>query len=89
MIGYLRGKPLFSSPEKLVLDIGGVGYEVHVSLATFAEVERAGDQAPIGLFVYTHVRQEAIELFGFWTEREKLIFERLLAVSGIGPGWRV
>ena len=85
MIGYLRGKALAISPEKLTLDAGGVGYDVHISLSTFAEVEQAGSENTMGLFIHTHVRQDALELFGFWTERERSLFERLIAVGGIGP----
>ena len=85
MIGYLQGKLLRSSPERVLLDLQGVGYEVHIPLSTFYEIERAANAQPIGLYIHTHVRKDAIELFGFWTEREKLLFEKLIAVSGIGP----
>jgi Holliday junction DNA helicase RuvA len=85
MIGFLKGKMLRCTPECVLLDIGGVGYETHISLSTFYELEKVGDESPVGLFVYTHVREDAIELFGFWSEREKLLFEKLIAVSGIGP----
>ncbi len=85
MIGYLQGKLLRSSPERVLLDLHGVGYDVHIPLSTFYEIERAANAQPIGLYIHTHVRKDAIELFGFWTEREKLLFEKLIAVSGIGP----
>lgn len=85
MIGFLKGQLLASAPEKLILDIQGVGYEVHIPLSTFYEIERQAPDATVGLFIYTNVREDAIELFGFWTEREKLLFEKLIAVSGIGP----
>lgn len=85
MIGYLRGKLLDCSPERILLDVNGVGYELEVPLSTYAELERADSSRPVGLWVHTHVREDAIELFGFWTERERLLFERLIAVSGIGP----
>jgi Holliday junction DNA helicase RuvA len=84
MIGYLRGKPLRLTPEKLILDVAGVGYELHIPLPTYAEIDRSAGE-PIGLHVYTHVREDAIELFGFWNESERRLFERLIAVSGIGP----
>ena len=84
MIGYLRGKPLRLTPEKLILDVGGVGYELHIPLSTHAEIDRSGGEF-IGLHVYTHVREDAIELFGFWNEGERRLFERLIGVSGIGP----
>ena len=85
MIGYLQGVPLRSSPETVLLDVHGVGYELQVPLSTFYEIERRGGKESIGLFVHTHVREDSLELFGFWTEREKLLFEKLISVSGIGP----
>lgn len=84
MIGYLRGKRLRLTAEKLLLDVGGVGYELHVPLSTWAEIDRAGGE-PIGLHVYTHVSENALELYGFWDEGERRLFERLIGVSGIGP----
>jgi len=84
VIGYLRGRLLSSTPEILVLDVGGVGYEVNVPLPTYYEVERAGE-AEIGLHIRTHMREGSITLFGFWSERERLLFDKLLGVGGIGP----
>ncbi len=85
MIGYLQGKLLQRSPDRVLLDVGGVGYAVFVPLSTFYEIERAGSDGRIGLFIHTHLREGALELFGFWTEREKQLFEKLIAVGGIGP----
>lgn len=85
MIGYLRGRLFSSTPEILVLDVGGVGYEVHVPLSTYYEVERAGAEGEIGIHVRTHMREGSITLFGFWTERERLLFDKLLGVGGVGP----
>jgi Holliday junction DNA helicase RuvA len=84
MIGYLHGQLLKASPERLLLDVQGVGYEVHIPLSTWYEIEKRRDE-PVSLFIHTHMREDGIALFGFWTEREKLLFERLIAVSGIGP----
>ncbi|HSS77056.1 MAG TPA: Holliday junction branch migration protein RuvA [Thermoanaerobaculia bacterium] len=84
MIGYLHGQLLKATPERLLLDVQGVGYEVHVPLSTWYEIEKRRDE-PVRLFIHTHLREDGIALFGFWTEREKLLFERLIAVSGIGP----
>jgi holliday junction DNA helicase RuvA len=84
MIGFLYGQLLKASPERLLLDVQGVGYEVHVPLSTWYEIEKRRDE-PVRLFIHTHMREDGIALFGFWTEREKLLFERLIAVSGIGP----
>ncbi|HEY8020986.1 MAG TPA: Holliday junction branch migration protein RuvA [Thermoanaerobaculia bacterium] len=84
MIGHLTGQILRTSPDRVLLDVQGVGYEVHIPLSTYYEIERrAGER--VSLHVHTHVREDDISLFGFWTEREKQLFERLIGVSGIGP----
>jgi holliday junction DNA helicase RuvA len=84
MIGYLQGTLLRSDPERLLLDVQGVGYEINVPLSTWYEIEKRRE-APIGLFIHTHMREDGIALFGFWTEREKALFEKLIGVNGIGP----
>ncbi|HEV3458996.1 MAG TPA: Holliday junction branch migration protein RuvA [Thermoanaerobaculia bacterium] len=85
MIGYLKGTVLRSTPERVLVDVQGVGYEVHVPLSTYYEIERAGPGGAVQLFIHTHLREDGIALFGFASEREKLLFEKLIAVSGIGP----
>ncbi len=85
MIGYLQGKLLRTTPERVLVDVGGVGYDVHVPLSTYYEIERAGAQGEIRLHIHTHVREDAIVLYGFWSEREKTLFEKLVSVNGIGP----
>lgn len=85
MIGHLRGKLAAATPERVLLDVGGVGYQVHVSLTTFSELDRAGLGAAVALFIHTHVREDQLALYGFWSARERELFERLIAVSGIGP----
>ena len=85
MIGFLKGTILQCTPEHLLLDVRGVGYAVSIPLSTFYEVEKVDQQLPVGLFIHTHVREGALELFGFWAEREKLLFEKLILVNGIGP----
>ena len=85
MIGYLQGRLFESTPERILLDVGGVGYEVHIPLSTYTEIKRRAGEGAIGLYVYTHLREGALELFGFYTAREKLLFEKLIAVGGIGP----
>ncbi|MFL6195708.1 MAG: Holliday junction branch migration protein RuvA [Thermoanaerobaculia bacterium] len=84
MIGYLQGTLLKAEPDRLLLDVQGVGYEVHIPLSTWYEVEKRRNER-IRLFVHTHMREDGITLYGFWTEREKQIFGRLIGVSGIGP----
>lgn len=84
MIGLLQGNLISSTPETILLDVNGVGYEVHVSQSTLQEIERhAGER--LRLFIHTHLREDEIALFGFWTEREKQLFLHLVGVSGIGP----
>jgi holliday junction DNA helicase RuvA len=90
MIGYLKGTVLDITPERLLLDVGGVGYEVHISVPTFYAIDQktnpeTPDAEPVGLHIHTHVREDALALFGFWTPLEKLLFEKLIAISGIGP----
>jgi holliday junction DNA helicase RuvA len=85
MIGYLRGIVLRCDPQLLLLDVGGVGYEVHVPQATYETVARMGAGAQVAVHVHTNVREDAIQLFGFSTEAEKQIFLLLLGVNGIGP----
>jgi Holliday junction DNA helicase RuvA len=86
MIGFLRGSVIRSLPDSVVLDVSGVGYSIRVPLSTFYEIERHREAGrPVELHVHTHLRQDALELFGFWTEEEKVLFEKLIGVSGIGP----
>lgn len=85
MIGYLTGTLLQCTPERALLDVQGVGYAVFIPLPTFYELEKVGNERSVGLFIHTHVREGAIELFGFWDEKEMLLFEKLISVSGIGP----
>lgn len=85
MIGFLKGTLLQCTPERALLDVQGVGYSVSIPLSTFYELEGVGTEHAVGLFIHTHVREDAIELFGFWNEKEKLLFEKLILVSGIGP----
>ena len=83
MIGFLRGRIADKQLNKLIVDVQGVGYEVHVPLSTFYEAGEAG--ADITLRIYTHVREDALQLYGFLTELERQLFERLIGISGIGP----
>ena len=83
MIAFLRGRVVEKLPNRVVVDVQGVGYDVHVPLSTFYEVGEAGDE--VAFRVYTHVREDALQLYGFLTDLEKQLFERLIGVSGIGP----
>lgn len=84
MIGRLSGLLLEARPDEVVLDVGGVGYRVQVPLSTFYRLTPPPD-GPVALHVHTHVREDAIQLFGFSTAAERATFERLISISGIGP----
>lgn len=83
MIAFLRGRLHEKHPDRVIVDVNGVGYEVHVPLSSFYGLAEPG--ADVALQVHTHVREDAIALFGFGTTLERQLFERLIAVSGIGP----
>jgi holliday junction DNA helicase RuvA len=83
MIGLLRGRLLEKRPNQVILDVGGVGYLVAVPLSTYAAL---GDiHAEVTLLIHTHVREDALTLYGFLSAREKHLFELLLGASGVGP----
>ena len=79
----LRGRLMEKSPNRVIVDCAGVGYEAAISVATFTTLPAEG--AETRLFIHTHVREEQIALFGFAEAEEKRLFERLLTISGIGP----
>ena len=83
MIGFLRGRVIDKHPDRLIIDVQGVGYEVHVPLSTYYNVGEPGDE--VSLRVHTHVREDALLLYAFLTSLEQQVFERLISVSGIGP----
>jgi Holliday junction DNA helicase RuvA len=83
MIAHLKGTILEKHPNQVVLDAGGVGYDVQIPVSTYTALPDAG--AAFALRIHTHVREDAIQLFGFATSEEKVVFERLIGVSGIGP----
>ena len=83
MIGLLRGRLLEKRPNQVILDVGGVGYLVAVPLSTFAAL--ADLHAEVTLLIHTHVREDALALYGFLSAREKHFFELLLGASGVGP----
>ena len=83
MIALLRGVLLEKHPNQAVVDVGGVGYDVTIPVSTYAHLPEAG--AEVRLRIHTHVREDALALFGFLTQDEKALFEKLISVSGIGP----
>ncbi|MFL2434708.1 MAG: Holliday junction branch migration protein RuvA [Vicinamibacterales bacterium] len=83
MIATLHGVLTEKNPSRLVIDVGGVGYEVNVPLSTFYALGEMG--AEVDLRIHTHVRQETLSLFGFATRLEVDLFERLITISGVGP----
>jgi len=83
VIARLRGKLLAKHPNQAVVEAAGVGYEVNISIPTFSTLPAPG--AEVALHVHTHVREDALSLFGFLRSEEKQLFEKLISVSGIGP----
>lgn len=83
MIAYLSGKLLEKQTNLAIVDVGGVGYEVSIPLSTFYELGDVGTD--VSMRIYTHVREDAIQLFGFKTLRERDLYLRLISVQGIGP----
>lgn len=83
MIGSLRGKLIEKRPNVVLLDVGGVGYQVQIPLSTFAALGALHIEAT--LLIHTHVREDQFNLFGFFTAREKHCFELLISASGVGP----
>jgi Holliday junction DNA helicase RuvA len=82
MIAFLSGKLLDKQANAVIVDVGGVGYEVSIPLSTFYELGDTGSD--VQLRIYTHVREDAIQLFGFKTERERELYLKLISVQGIG-----
>jgi Holliday junction DNA helicase RuvA len=82
MIAHLRGKLLSKHPNQVVVETGGVGYEVNISVPTFSDLPANGSE--VALHIHTHVREDVIALYGFLHPAEKQLFEKLMTVSGIG-----
>lgn len=83
MIAHLRGRLLSKTPQSVVVETGGVGYEVVISIPTFTALPAEGNE--VALLIHTHVREDTLALFGFMSATEKRLFEKLLTISGIGP----
>jgi holliday junction DNA helicase RuvA len=83
MIGRLTGRLAAKATDHVLLDVGGVGYLVHIPLSTFYELPET--EGPASLWVHTHVREDTLALYGFLTERERALFQLLMSVAGIGP----
>jgi len=83
MIAHLRGKLISKHPNQAIVEAGGVGYDVTISVPTFSELPALTTE--VSFFIHTHVREDALALFGFLRAQEKQLFEKLLSVSGIGP----
>jgi Holliday junction DNA helicase RuvA len=83
MIAHLRGKLLVKHPNQVIVETGGVGYDVTISVPTFSDLPNLGGE--VSLHIHTHVREDQLALYGFLRLAEKQLFEKLLTVSGIGP----
>jgi Holliday junction DNA helicase RuvA len=84
MIGKLTGKLVECKPGRVILEVAGVGYAVQIPLSTFYVLSDSA-QAPVSLHVHTHVREDALQLFGFASPEERSAFELLIGISGVGP----
>jgi holliday junction DNA helicase RuvA len=83
MIAHLRGKLLAKHPNQAIVETGGVGYDVTISVPTFSDLPGLGGE--VALHIHTHVREDLLALYGFLRPAEKQLFEKLITVSGIGP----
>lgn len=83
MIAHIRGKLLAKHPNQAIVETSGVGYDVTITVPTFSDLPAVG--ADVALHIHTHVREDMIALYGFLRPAEKLLFEKLITVSGIGP----
>jgi holliday junction DNA helicase RuvA len=83
MIAHLRGTLIEKHPNQVIVEAAGVGYDVQIPISTYTSLPDLG--ASVALRIYTHVREDMLSLYGFATADEKLVFERLISVSGIGP----
>jgi holliday junction DNA helicase RuvA len=83
MIGHLEGRLRHKSPDFIIVDVNGVGYFVHVPLSTFYDLPDSGQT--VSLHIHTHLREDALQLFGFRTFAEKEMFLHLITVNGVGP----
>jgi Holliday junction DNA helicase RuvA len=83
MISHLRGTLLEKHPNQIVIDVHGVGYEVAIPVSAYSSLPELG--GPVRMHIYQHVREDILALYGFPTKDDKILFEKLIAVSGIGP----
>jgi Holliday junction DNA helicase RuvA len=82
MIGYIHGKIISKKPTKIIVDVNGIGYLINISITTF---EKIADKEEVSLYTYLNVKEDALDLYGFYSSSEKEMFELLISVSGIGP----
>ncbi|MCX7679394.1 MAG: Holliday junction branch migration protein RuvA [Spirochaetes bacterium] len=82
MIAHLKGKPIELKPTEVILDVGGVGYHLHIPVSTYEKIKSASE---VALHVHTYLREDSLRLFGFATLEEKNLFMEILNISGIGP----
>src|SRR5512135_944172 len=83
MIALITGRLAAKTPGEAIVDAGGVGYQVHIPLSSFYELPAEGET--VRLFIHTHVREDALQLYGFFSLKEKELFLALMGVTGVGP----
>jgi Holliday junction DNA helicase RuvA len=84
MIAHIRGRLISKHPNQAIVECGGVGYDIVITVPTYSDLPESGGN-DVALFIHTHVREDQIALFGFLRAEEKQLFEKLITVSGIGP----
>ena len=82
MIAFVEGKIAEKEPTHVIIDVGGIGYHIHISLQTFSEIKLF---TAVKLFTYLHVKEDSQTLFGFFTREERKVFLQLLSINGVGP----
>ncbi len=82
MIAFIRGQIVFKDPSHLIIDVNGIGHEVRISLNTYSEL---GDNEEVLLHTHFHVKEDAHTLYGFNDKKEKMVFQQLISISGVGP----
>jgi len=83
VLSQIMGKLLEKSPTRVVVDVGGIGFEIHVPVSTFEKLPGLGEQTL--LLTHLHVREDILQLFGFWSEKDRRLFQLLISISGVGP----
>lgn len=83
MIAQIQGMVSWKSPTRVVMDVGGIGFEIHIPVSTYEKLPECGKEAV--LLTHLYVREDVLQLYGFWEERDRQLFQMLISISGVGP----